>query len=608
MSALFTDDSHLPDADLVTRIVNCSDHPLLGRPAAALFHQVCLASPDGFADARRFAFAHPEFSLRDCVDVFLADQLLRWSLGHGLRAELYIDALRARFDGSLVCESSELVCHEFALELASNRPNEAPVLDDYCARFPELIDPLRFRFGKQTSVAAAPSTTSVSLPAGERPDSVTVLDPVDSAASTRIDPDSSFDWSQLATGASAATSEPQSRLASVRPFSQLPKQVVQALERHLTEQTFEAGQPLIQQGTLGDGLFVIEAGTVEIALKVAQGQRQVLGTSTAGEIIGEMALLTDEPRTADVVARDTVRTLFLPKRAFEKAVAQHPIVSRMLTLLLADRLGHQGRDALSGKVLAGYRILKRLGKGGMAIVYQAEDLATGQLVALKMMSHRLVYDARALRLFENEARVIRAFDHPSIVRMLGRFEAFRSYFLVMEFCEGVSLEEIVRDSGALPESKFRRTIGQVAAALEYAHSRQIVHRDIKPSNIMQSASGVVKLMDFGLANPVEDLANEDRTISGTLQYMAPEQLRGEVVDQRADLFALGCTAFRLLTGKSLIAGRTVTAVGQIHADWQIPNLLDQPRDIAAFVRRCLQPDPAARLVDLQEIARWADAR
>ncbi len=606
MSAIFTDDSQLPDADLVTRIVNCSDHPLLGRPAAALFHQVCLASPDGFADARRFTHAHPEFSLRDCVDVFLADQLLRWSQGQGLRAELYIDVLRSRFDGSCVCESSELVCHEFALELAANRPNEAPVLDDYCARFPELIDPLRFRFGKSHSVAASPGTTSVSLPGSDRPDSVTMLDPVDSAASTRIDPDSSFDWSQLATSSPEA-SAPPSRLATVRPFSQLPKKVVQALERHLTEQTFEAGQPLIRQGTPGDGLFVIEAGTVEISLKVAQGQRQLLGTSTAGEIIGEMALLTDELRTADVVARDSVRTLFLPKRAFEKAVAQHPIVSRMLTLLLADRLGQQGRDALSGKVLAGYRILKRLGKGGMAIVYQAEDLASGQLVALKMMSHRLVYDARALRLFENEARVIRAFDHPSIVRMLGRFEAFRSYFLVMEFCEGVSLEEIVRSVGPLPESQFRRTLGQVAAALEYAHSRQIVHPDIKPSNIMQSASGVVKLMDFGLANPVEDLAHEDRTISGTLQYMAPEQLRGEVVDQRADLFALGCTAFRLLTGKSLIAARTVADVGQVHADWQIPNLLDQPRDIAAFIRRCLQPDPAARLVDLQEIARWADA-
>jgi len=606
-----TDHPDLPeaDADLVTRIVNASNHPLLANSAASLFHQVCLNSIDGLADAPRFVEAHPEFSLRDCVDVFLADQLLRWNRGLGLPAELYCDTLRERFDGSLVCEMAELVCHELALNLASSVAADASQLDDYCARFPDLSESLQARFGRRPVSHSSLSTTDVSVPPPRSTsEALTVINPVDSHSSTCNDPDSSCDWSEGSTEVLSQLIEPTARLAKHRPFSLLPNAILQKLEQEVREQAFAKDEPLIQQGTPGDGLFVIESGAVEIALTDSVGQRQLLGTSRAGEIIGEMALLTDEPRTANVIAKDAVRTLFLPQPAFERVAAQHPIVSRMLTALLADRLGQQGRDALTGKVLAGYRIVKRLGKGGMAIVYQAEELATGRIVALKMMSHRLVYDARALRMFENEARVIREFDHSHIVRMLGRFDAFRSYFLVMEFCEGISLEEIVRHSGPLSEDGFRRTIGQVASALDYAHSRQIVHRDIKPSNIMQSASGVVKLMDFGLANPVEDLANDGQTISGTLQYMAPEQLRGDAIDQRVDLFALGCTAYRLLTGKSLITGRTVITVRQQHEEWEVPSLVDFPRDIAAFLRRCLQPDPEARLVDLHEIAQWAKRR
>ncbi len=604
LSRIAESDVLAADADLVTRIVNCSDHPLLGKPAAAVFHQICLSSNDGFADARRFVGAHAEFSKRDCVDVFLADQLLRWNRGVGLPAEVYCDALRDRFDGALVAEMAELVCHELALHLACSIENSKPQLDDYCARFPDLGDMLHARFGRPAATPSSGSTTSIAAPSFPP----TAIDPVDNCGSTRIDTesDSGSDWSSIEPSILGSVIESPVRLGKYRPFSLLPHVILSKLEQEVRELSFKPGQHLIQQGAQGDGLFVIEAGSVEISLRDATGQRQPLGASSAGEIIGEMSLLTDEPRTADVIAKDDVRTLFLPQQAFERIAAQHPIVSRMLTALLADRLGQHGRDALSGKVLAGYRIARRLGKGGMAIVYQAEELASGQTVALKMMSHRLVYDARALRMFENEARVIRAFDHPHIVRMLGRFDAFRSYFLVMEFCEGVSLEDIVRNSGALSEGGFRRTIGQVAAALAYAHSRQIVHRDIKPSNVMQSATGLVKLMDFGLANPVEDLANAERTISGTLQYMAPEQLRGDPIDQRADLFALGCTAYRLLTGKSLISGRTVLAVRQQHEQWEVPSFVDFPRDIAAFMRRCLNPDPNARLVDLEEIARWAN--
>lgn len=604
-------DSEFPNPpDLATRIVNSADHPLLGRPAASIYYQVWQASEIqvGYADAVKFVRQHPEFSVRDCVDVFMADQHLRWSRGHEISCEVYLKYLHQRFDGPLLCETAEIVCHEFALALAWSPRGEEPNLDDYIVVFPELTEALQARFGQQIAPGEGTSTTDVSGPnATDHNNTPTVINPPCSVASdTHVD--SKYEsWSDNPPTVIDEGGSRDSPLAKVRPFSQLPIRVLSMLDQQVERVSFGVGDSLIRQGEPGTGLFVLQAGSVEIVLTDSAGQTQVLGTSHPGEVLGEMALLTDEPRTATVMAIRPVLALFLPKAAFERVATSHPIVSRMLTLLLADRLGQQGRDALTGKVLAGYRILNRLGKGGMAIVYQAEELATGRMVALKMMSHRLVYDARALLMFENEARVIRSFDHPNIVKMHGRFEAFRSYFLVMEFCEGVSLEEIVRQVGPLSEPEFRRVIGQMAKALDYAHSRQIVHRDVKPSNIMLSDDGLVKLMDFGLANPVEDQASDQRTISGTLQYMAPEQLRGDLIDQRVDIFALGCTAYRLLTGELLIQSRTVAGVREAHENWSPPQLANQPSDIASFLLQSLQADPAARYVDLKEIASWADA-
>ena len=124
--------------------------------------------------------------------------------------------------------------------------------------------------------------------------------------------------------------------------------------------------------------------------------------------------------------------------------------------------------------------------------------------------------------------------------MHGRFKAFRSYFIVLEYCSGFTLDHTIRR--ALPVAELRKIIGQLCSALAYAHERNLVHRDIKPSNVMLTDDGDVKLMDFGLANPVDDTDSKG-VVAGTPRYMAPEQLRGFGVDTRADVFALGVTAW-----------------------------------------------------------------
>jgi len=279
----------------------------------------------------------------------------------------------------------------------------------------------------------------------------------------------------------------------------------------------------------------------------------------------------------------------------------------VLTKLLADRLGVLGRDVLAGKTFDDYRILHRLGKGGMAVVYQASHTETGEQVALKMMSHRLVYDARALAQFQREAQLIESFDHPHIVQMKGRFRAFRSFFIVLEYCDGVSLDIALHSKGALALPEFRRVIGQLASALLYAHDHNVVHRDIKPSNVMLTSRGDVKLMDFGLANPVDDVESTG-VVAGTPRYMPHEQLRGRSIDTRADLFALGCTAWKLLTGKDLINEQTIADIQKRHDNWQVPVVDCEDSSVCCFIQSCLQHKPDDRNVDLREIARWSDER
>jgi serine/threonine-protein kinase len=285
----------------------------------------------------------------------------------------------------------------------------------------------------------------------------------------------------------------------------------------------------------------------------------------------------------------------------------------VLTLLIAKRLGRSGRaDVLEGKTLEGYRILRRLGRGGMAVVYQAEELATGRIVALKMMSHRLVYDDAALEQFQREADLIESFNHENIVRMYGRFAAFHTYFIVMQFCAGETLDHVIRRHGRFTEAVFRKIIGQVARALAYAHAAGVVHRDVKPSNVFLGSDGSVKLMDFGLAKPIVDthptLVN---LMVGTPRYMAPEQIAGGQVGRPADYWSLGCVAWEMLAGEPLFPDSDMMDILRRHARWRVPDFREACPELSAAtaeaLRDCLCVDSSRRHVDLNLLSSWSAA-
>ncbi len=410
-------------------------------------------------------------------------------------------------------------------------------------------------------------------------------------------------------GSSVRSRSRDTRLGRLASFSELSDELLREIEAAMTERRFAPSELLIRQGEAGDSLMVVQEGEVEVSVALER-ERHVLKRAGPGEVFGEMALLTSEPRTASVVALTPVRALVLSVEEFHRLARREPALAEVLSRLTAHRLGGETHDALTGKTFHGYAIRRRLGRGGMAVVYEAVETATGRTVALKMMSHRFAFHDAAKSRFQQEADLIESFDHENIGRMFGRFEAFHTHFIVMESCDGSSLARILAPNRKLAPEHVRRILGQVAAALAYAHGRRVVHRDVKPSNVMVDRRGIVKLMDFGLAQPLLDGGAEaSGTIAGTPPYMAPEQLGDGRCGAAADLWGLGGLAWQMLTGKSLFRGRDFEALRREHRAWKVPDFTAAvpggDEGLVQLLEGSLRREPERRTVDLEAVAAWA---
>jgi tRNA A-37 threonylcarbamoyl transferase component Bud32 len=400
----------------------------------------------------------------------------------------------------------------------------------------------------------------------------------------------------------------RSFLADCETFADLPGGLLDELVSRMEQRAYEPEETLIRQGEAGDSLMVLLSGTAVAALRRLDGSQEPIADFHPGEVVGEMALLTKEPRTADVLARDEVHVLRLAARDFEELAHLHPQLGMVVTSLVAKRLGESAVDGLGGKRVDGYRIVRPVGRGAMAVVYEAESDSRGR-VALKMMNHRLHYDRRALARFEREAAMLGGLDHENLAAVYQVFSAYRTRFISMEFCDGVDLS----DRGRFPEESAKRILGQLAGALHYIHGMGVVHRDLKPSNVMVTGGGVVKLTDFGLAKPVEQVLGtgitQDRCLVGTPTYMAPEQLAGNDYDLRADYYALGCVALELLTGRVPFDSANFLALLTAKLTFELPPAEEIGDGVSpemhAFLATALSLDPSDRELDLREVNGWA---
>jgi serine/threonine protein kinase len=257
-----------------------------------------------------------------------------------------------------------------------------------------------------------------------------------------------------------------------------------------------------------------------------------------------------------------------------------------------------------GTAVGEYRVLRKLGEGGMGAVYAGEHPTIGKRVAIKVLSHHCASEPDLIRRFVEEARAANLIQHPHIIDIFSfsQLPDGRHYF-VMEFLDGQSMAEAI-DQQSLQPGELRRLLGQICGALEASHRAGIVHRDLKPENIWIArpphGESYVKLLDFGIAkllDPTRTNLTQTGVVLGTPQFMSPEQCLGRLVDARTDIYALGVILYRIFSGQYPFQGTVITELVYQHvADAPAPpsRHRDMPPDLERIILDCLAKDPAAR--------------
>src|SRR5688500_7646178 len=253
-----------------------------------------------------------------------------------------------------------------------------------------------------------------------------------------------------------------------------------------------------------------------------------------------------------------------------------------------------------------YRISRKLGSGGMANVYLAQDEELGRRVAIKILDDRHARDDQFVERFRREAQNAAGLSHPSIVSIYDRGDSEGTYYIAMEHVEGRTLKELLVARGPSPLGIAIDYTRQILSALRFAHRNGIVHRDIKPHNVIVDGEGRVKVMDFGIARAgAASQMTEAGSIIGTAQYLSPEQARGAPVDQTSDLYSTGIVLYELLTGSVPFNGETPVEIAMKHLS-QVPappstHRPEIPRDLDYVALRALAKDPSDRYHSAEEM-------
>ncbi|MEW6666774.1 MAG: protein kinase [Thermodesulfobacteriota bacterium] len=367
----------------------------------------------------------------------------------------------------------------------------------------------------------------------------------------------------------------------------------------LTRTTVRAGERLMAQGEEGDSLFIIRRGSCLVSIE-KEGVLHPVARLQTGEIVGEMAILTGERRFAHVDAETDMELWGLTRKDFDPLCETHRELRDFLTRLITRRFSTEGLTA--DRTVGKYLIHDILGKGGWSLVYRGVHASLNMPVAVKMLKHDLAMKPDFLERFRAEAKVIARLNHQNIVKVYDIEELFRTVFVVMEYLDGVPLSRMLKQMVRLPLPSTLGILLDVCAGLSYAHGQGIVHQDIKPANLFVQPDRRVKIMDFGLAcSP----GTAHPSLKGTFGYMSPEQIRGERVDERTDIYSLGITAFEMITGHRPFSRDSVAQILQAQLTEDIPDpdrwVPDLPAELRDFLLRSTRRSREERCGSVSEI-------
>ena len=259
------------------------------------------------------------------------------------------------------------------------------------------------------------------------------------------------------------------------------------------------------------------------------------------------------------------------------------------------------------EIIGRYRVVRSLGEGGMGSVYVAHDPDVDRLVAIKLIYHARGSDLGQLReRFKREARSIGSLRHVNIVTLYEFGSHEGEPFLAMEYVEGQTLGSLIKSQPPVALTRRIQIIEHVAAGLHHAHSQGIVHRDIKPANVMVSSAGIVKVLDFGIARPISaSPVTVTGNVIGTLNYMSPEQLQGQHIDARSDVFSLGAVLYEAVTGELAFPGDiqtgVITRILSGHPEPILRSCPDAPGSLVDVIDRMLAKDPNQRPADMEAV-------
>ena len=366
----------------------------------------------------------------------------------------------------------------------------------------------------------------------------------------------------------------------------------------MSQKTVAAGERFISQGDERDSMYVIQEGAC-VASVEKDGVNYPINRLKAGDIVGEMALLTGGRRTAHVDAEEDMKVWRLTSSRFDALCEEYPGLRGFLTELATHRFSTERVTA--ERTIGKYVIQERLGFGGWSIVYKGIHAGLNMPVVIKMLKHTMAMHPEFIEKFKKEAQTIAGLNHPNIVRIYDIEERYRTIFIVMEHLEGMPLDHVLQTMPRLPLPRVLDILIQICSGLAHAHGKGIVHQDIKSANIFIQPDDRARIVDFGLSYPPGTV---EFALPETVCCMAPEQIEGKGMDERSDIYSLGIMAYEMVTGRRAYPEEDPAKLMDLHVHEDVPDprvlVPDLPDEVHRFIRRATERDPEARYQSVGE--------